>query len=88
MRSGDSNVGLKRERLRQVHFHSLKDKKLRELLTKVGLKADGNRGAMISRYKHLTLLDAAECDKESPRPRSQLVREVRGQACVRGGERA
>lgn len=53
----------------------LPDKELNRKLTDLGLPVTGNRQIRVKRHQEFTLFYNAECDKENPRTKKQLLKE-------------
>lgn len=50
---------------------------MRDLLRDLGLPISGDKATMVARHKRLVLLEAASSDRETPLPRSDLIRQVK-----------
>ncbi len=61
----------------KVVYNLMKDTQLRALLKKEGLETKGDKKTMIARHKKFSILWNAECEKDSPMSRAEILRAVK-----------
>uniref|UniRef100_A0A1B6I9E3 RING-type E3 ubiquitin transferase n=1 Tax=Homalodisca liturata TaxID=320908 RepID=A0A1B6I9E3_9HEMI len=66
----------KRNPLPKMVWSLMPEKDLRKKLKDYGLNSQGEKKALISRIQRYILLFNSECDKDNPRPVSEIVRQV------------